>query len=70
VRLSGSEAAPRALLFLAMAQQRLGHADEALERIAEAGGREKAGGAAVPWVERLEYQVLRREAEGLIKPKP
>ncbi len=70
VRLSGSEAAPRALLFLAMAHRRLGRGEEARKTAEEAAAREKAGATAMPWEERLEYQVLRREEEGLSEPKP
>jgi WD40 repeat protein/serine/threonine protein kinase/tetratricopeptide (TPR) repeat protein len=66
VRLSGSEPAPRALLFLAMANQRQGRGEEARKRLDEAAAREKAG-AASSWVEKKEYQLLRREAEELLQ---
>jgi Flp pilus assembly protein TadD len=66
VRLAGSEPTPRALLFLAMANQRLGRGEEARKRVDDAAAREKGGTAS--WVERLEYQIVRREAEALVKP--
>jgi tetratricopeptide (TPR) repeat protein len=70
VRLSGPEAGPRALLFLAMANQRQGRGEAARKALDEAAAREKTV-AALSWAERAEYQVLRREAEDLLKaPKP
>jgi hypothetical protein len=53
-------------LFLAMAQQRLGRADEArkwLERAGQALDKE----APADWGRRLQQEVLRREAEQLLR---
>jgi tetratricopeptide (TPR) repeat protein len=78
------ELAPSAWLFLAMSHHQLGHADEArrwLDRAAEWMDRsreKKDGGAAdrntlawdqIPWDERLTLQLLRAEAEELVKGK-
>jgi tetratricopeptide (TPR) repeat protein len=59
--------------FLALAHHRLGHAEEArqwLDRMVRhtEHGREKEGsGAVAPWNRRLTLQLLRREAEELLK---
>jgi WD40 repeat protein/serine/threonine protein kinase/tetratricopeptide (TPR) repeat protein len=62
-------------LFLAMAQTRLGHADEArkwlnkataeIDRLGSAG--DSGGSSPLPWwTTRLEYQLFRREAERVV----
>ncbi len=56
-------------LFLALAHQKLGHAEEAkkwLARAVQAIGEAKS----LEWNERLELQLLRREAEALIQGPP
>jgi Flp pilus assembly protein TadD len=52
-------------LFLALAQQKLGQTDEANRCLARARELLKAKG--IPWNQRLELQVLHREAEALLK---
>jgi tetratricopeptide (TPR) repeat protein len=65
-------------LFLAMAHHRLGHAAEAKQWLAKAvqwiekasnPKPDKAAGTPLPWDQRLELKVLRREAEELILGK-
>ena len=62
-------------LFLAMAHQRLGHREEARKwlnraiRSMEHSEYERSMEAAFFWDERLEMQLLRREAESLIAPR-
>jgi WD40 repeat protein/tetratricopeptide (TPR) repeat protein/tRNA A-37 threonylcarbamoyl transferase component Bud32 len=66
-----------AWLFLAMTHHRLGHSDEARRWLSKAeGGVEQAGGHGVPgsaagppsrWTERLQVQLLRDEAQVLLK---
>jgi tetratricopeptide (TPR) repeat protein len=75
-RLAGEAPAPRAWLFLAMANQRqargeaarkwLARATQWLNQAADGGG----GNVRVPWAEQMEYKLLRGEAEGLVKPPP
>jgi tetratricopeptide (TPR) repeat protein len=71
----------RAWLFLAMAEHRLGRQNEAkqaldravqgFENISKAKAKEAAEDNRNFWVERLEFQILRREAEALLHgPKP
>jgi tetratricopeptide (TPR) repeat protein len=68
-RLGGEGPAPRGWLFLAMANQRLGRGTEARKWLDRAAA--GAGSPSVPWQERLEYQLLRREAEALVGgPRP
>jgi WD40 repeat protein/serine/threonine protein kinase/tetratricopeptide (TPR) repeat protein len=55
-------------LFLAMAHHRLGHAKEAREWLARA--RPQEADRRLSWDQRLELQLLRREAEELLKKKP
>ncbi len=56
-------------LFLAMAHQRLGHGDEARKWLEKSGRAvEQAEGAL--WDQRLELDLLKREAEALLKPPP
>jgi WD40 repeat protein len=67
--LGGTKPSPRGALFLAMAHHRLGHADEAAEQLdwaAKSSARDKQQ----PWDERLELQLLRREAETLLRKAP
>jgi tetratricopeptide (TPR) repeat protein len=67
-KVSSGEAMSDEWLFLAMAHRRLGHAGEArrcLKRAVEGIEKETSW---VSWDERLTYQILRREAEALIKP--
>jgi Flp pilus assembly protein TadD len=52
-------------LFLAMAHQKLGHTEEAKSSLAKAGELMKPKG--IPWNQRLELQILHREAEALVK---
>jgi tetratricopeptide (TPR) repeat protein len=61
--LRGPERDPCDRLLLAMLHQRLGHGAEARKALDEAG-REKPKDAT--WQRRTEYEVLRREAEGLL----
>jgi tetratricopeptide (TPR) repeat protein len=62
--LRGPDRDPCDLLLLAMLHQRLGHGAEARKALDDAS-REKPKEAA--WQQRTEYDVLRREAEGLVK---
>jgi tetratricopeptide (TPR) repeat protein len=65
-------------LFLAMAHQRLGHADEARNWLRKAGDwidkavkddvKEAAPGIGIDWDNRLELQLIREAAEELIRP--
>ncbi|HEV3255855.1 MAG TPA: tetratricopeptide repeat protein, partial [Gemmataceae bacterium] len=76
VKVQGQEGTPGAWLFLAMAHQRLGHAEEARKWLDKAGRwLDQAAkdhpkkGAVVPhgWQQRLEIQLLRKEAETVLK---
>jgi tetratricopeptide (TPR) repeat protein len=69
IRLSADKVDPLDQLFLAMAQQRLGHAADARKALDSATEKVKgpAGGASIPWPERLEYELVWREAEALLK---
>jgi tetratricopeptide (TPR) repeat protein len=63
-------------LFLAMGHHRLGHAEEArrwldkavasINRATESRPEDTSSGSRIDWRTRLSYQVLRREAKGLI----
>jgi WD40 repeat protein len=71
-----AEGVPSQWLVLAMCHHRLGHVEEARKWLQKADQwidekRESVGffGAEVEWPERLERQLLRREAEALIKPE-
>jgi WD40 repeat protein len=79
MKASGTGGSAHDWLFLAMAHQHLGHADQARQWLdkavpaVEEASREKraAPGMAAPsWDTRLELQLLRREAEALIKAEP
>jgi hypothetical protein len=56
-----------------MIHQKLDHTDEAKQWLAKATGwadeatKTKPGGSPLSWSRRLEFQVLRREAEQLVK---
>jgi tetratricopeptide (TPR) repeat protein len=73
----GQEDAVRDCLFLALAHQRLGQAERArayFERASRAIGqatKQGAGGPRLPWPDQLEFALLRREAETVLKtPTP
>src|SRR5262249_49095088 len=55
-------------LFLAMAHQRLRRGAEAARWLAEAGARSEGAAPPDTWEDRLEQQLLRREAEALVRP--
>jgi hypothetical protein len=67
VRLLADQPGPRAQLVRALAERASGHAAEAEQALARAAG---APTAELPWDERLELEVLKREAEVLLKPPP
>jgi WD40 repeat protein/tetratricopeptide (TPR) repeat protein len=54
-------------ILLAMAHHRLGHADEARRWLDKAVAWMDRAGSELPWDRRLALQVLRREAEALVK---
>jgi WD40 repeat protein/Tfp pilus assembly protein PilF/tRNA A-37 threonylcarbamoyl transferase component Bud32/DNA-directed RNA polymerase subunit RPC12/RpoP len=57
-------------LFLAMAQHRLGHDDEAQKSLARAlASMDEKAATTLSWESRLECDVVRKEAEGLIRAK-
>src|SRR5262249_17971358 len=58
--------------FLAMAHQRVGHAGEARHWLDKGlkGMEEETRSQALPWNRRLTLQLLRREAEALLKKPP
>jgi WD40 repeat protein/tetratricopeptide (TPR) repeat protein len=57
-------------LFLAMAQHRLGRQDAARKSFAKAVSlHDEQGIAALTWESRLEWDIVRKEAEALIQPK-
>jgi tetratricopeptide (TPR) repeat protein len=78
IELQGKGGMPQEWLFLAMAHQRLGHAAQARKwldqtrRAIEPGDPKKpAPGAGSSWSDRIEIQLLRREAQTLIdRPAP
>jgi tetratricopeptide (TPR) repeat protein len=60
-------------LFLAMAHQRLGHAEEAhkwLDRAVLWIEQAPASGPSLSWTQRAQLTILRGEAEGLLKKTP
>jgi hypothetical protein len=67
VKLLAGQSGPRALLVRALAEQARGRPAEAAQAIAQAVG---AAAAGLPWDERLERDLLRREAEAPRKPLP
>jgi tetratricopeptide (TPR) repeat protein len=68
-RLTGPNAEARDALLMALTEQHLGHGEEAKKWLAKAdelaGAKEK--GQATSWEERIDYQILHREAERLVK---
>jgi serine/threonine protein kinase/WD40 repeat protein len=76
VEVQGAGGTAHDALFLAMAHQKLGHADEA-RRWLRLGTAHEPGAARKPgasrersWVLRLELEILRREACAMIEPNP
>jgi hypothetical protein len=67
VKLLADQSGVRALLVRALAEQARGRPAEAARALAQAA---RAAAASLPWDERLEREVLRREAEALLKPPP
>jgi tetratricopeptide (TPR) repeat protein len=73
MRLPGQGNDPSGGFLLAMINQRLGQTDEAKQWLTKATGwadeaaKAKPGGVSLSWVQRLEWQVLRREADALLK---
>jgi hypothetical protein len=68
VKSGGEKTAP---LLLVMIQHRLGRAEEAKKGLEQTAKLDDKSIAALPWDARLEYQLLRHEAETLLKsPKP
>jgi tetratricopeptide (TPR) repeat protein len=79
IALQGKGGAAQDWLFLAMAHHRLGHAAEAKKWLGKAAQEidqavrddPKNTAAALPWNQRLELRILRREAEKVLKgPEP
>jgi WD40 repeat protein/tetratricopeptide (TPR) repeat protein len=68
VEIHGRGGTPADWLFLAMAQHRLGHTEEAKRWLDKAVPSIQQAGS-LPWNTRLELQLLRQEAEALIVPK-
>jgi tetratricopeptide (TPR) repeat protein len=73
IKIQGKGGVPQDWLFLAMAHHRLGHAaqarkwlDQAVRAIEPADPKKQASGAGPGWGERVEIQLLRREAQTLI----
>ncbi len=75
IRIHGKPGTPEDVLFLAMSHWRLGQPEEAKKRLAEAArwidallrpAARSAAAAALPLGKRLEWRLLRREAEALI----
>jgi hypothetical protein len=67
VKLLAQQSGPRAQLVRALAEQARGRPAEAARALAQAAG---APAEKLPWDERLELEVLKREAEALLKPPP
>jgi WD40 repeat protein/tetratricopeptide (TPR) repeat protein/predicted Ser/Thr protein kinase len=72
VKLRGGQGAWSDWLFLALAHQSLGHPDEARQWLAKAerGDQQAGSHPDLPWEARLEFTLLRREAEALIVYDP
>ena len=80
MQLLADQSWPRALLFRALAEHARGHRAEAKQALEQAvkwleapsqANPKKTNAAALPWDERLEADLLRREAESLLKkPNP
>jgi WD40 repeat protein/predicted Zn-dependent protease len=69
-KLPGEDGRLHELLFLALAHQRLGHADEAKKRLEQAVREMEKPPRPLPWEQRLELTLLRREAQQLLGGKP
>jgi tetratricopeptide (TPR) repeat protein len=67
LRLPGQEAGPRDWLLQALAEARLGRAEEAKGLLNKAAALAKGKKEALPWPERVERQLWRREAEEAVK---
>jgi WD40 repeat protein len=67
VKLLADKSGQRALLVRALAEQTRGRRTEAAQALAQAV---RAGVAGLPWDERLELDLLKREAEALLKELP
>jgi WD40 repeat protein/tetratricopeptide (TPR) repeat protein len=66
--LHGRRPCVREWLWLALVHQRMGHSDEARQWLKKATAVLAAPDIAdLPWVQRLQLELLRREAEGLVK---
>jgi WD40 repeat protein/tetratricopeptide (TPR) repeat protein len=66
IKLHGGRDAPLAWLFLAMAHHRLGHADDARQWL-DKGVRWIDENYEIGWLPRLTSQIVRREAEALLR---
>jgi hypothetical protein len=67
VKLLADQSSPRALLVRAVAEKARGRPAAAAQALAQAT---RATAAGLPWDERLERDLLRREAEALLKEPP
>jgi WD40 repeat protein/serine/threonine protein kinase len=67
VKQLANQSGPRALLVRALAEQARGHTAQAAQALNQAGF---ASAVPRPWEERLELEVLRREARTLHQPAP
>jgi hypothetical protein len=68
LKLLAAQPGPRALLVRALAERVRGRPAEAARALAQAAAAPAA--ASLPWDERLERDLLRREAEALLQPPP
>jgi hypothetical protein len=66
VKLLADQSGPRAQLVRALAEQARGRTAEAAQALAKVA----APGGQLPWEDRLELDLLRREAEALLKAPP
>jgi WD40 repeat protein/Tfp pilus assembly protein PilF len=67
VKLHGKGGTPVAALFLAMAHHQLGHAGDAQKYLSQAVEAINQAPKDLPWDQRLERDLLRREADALLK---
>jgi WD40 repeat protein len=67
VKLLADQPGPRAHVVCALAEQARGHRAEAAAALAQAAG---APAVVLPWDDRLELELLKREAEALLKTSP
>jgi tetratricopeptide (TPR) repeat protein len=63
----GDSSGPRILLFFAMAEHRLGHADQAKQWLQKAVKAIDQLPSSLSWDQRLELRLLREEAEAVLK---